>query len=84
MPSFTFKSMHHNHYKSFITEFMLKKGFLATNTIYISIAHTPEIVSSYIEAIDEALKIVSTVFPHNTLYNEMSFSDGSEGFKRMN
>lgn len=84
MPSFTFKSRHHNHYKSFITEFMLKEGFLATNTVYICIAHTPDKVSSYIKALEKALKIISDVFPDKTLHHQMAFSDASEGFKRMN
>lgn len=84
MPSFFFKSKHNNHYKSFITEFMLKEGFLATNTVYVSIAHTPEKLASYIQALEKALKIISNVFPHKTLYDQMKYSDASEGFKRMN
>ncbi|MDC1141337.1 aminotransferase class III-fold pyridoxal phosphate-dependent enzyme [Gammaproteobacteria bacterium] len=84
MPNFVFKSMHNNHYKSFITEFMLKEGFLATNTVYISTAHTPDKVSSYIEALEKAFKIISDVFPGKTLHDQMEFSDASEGFKRMN
>jgi len=84
MPSFTFKSIHHNHYKSFITEFMLNEGFLATNTVYISTAHTSKKVSSYLKALEKALKIISNAFPNKSLYDQMNFSDASEGFKRMN
>jgi glutamate-1-semialdehyde 2,1-aminomutase len=37
--SFTFKSINSNKYKTLITQEMLKKKYLASNLVYVSIAH---------------------------------------------
>ena len=47
MPMFKFKSQNHNYYKTYITQEMLKKRFLATDTVYVSIAHTETIINKW-------------------------------------
>lgn len=47
-------------YKTFFTQEMLKKGFLASTAIYASYAHTDEIVASYAEAVDEVFELIQT------------------------
>jgi len=39
-------------YKTYITKKMLEKGFLASNSTYTCIAHTPEIIDRYFKALD--------------------------------
>nr|MBA3657621.1 aminotransferase class III-fold pyridoxal phosphate-dependent enzyme [Gemmatimonadaceae bacterium] len=46
-------------YKTLITQEMLKKGFLATTAVYSCIAHTPQVVDSYFEALDPVFALIS-------------------------
>lgn len=69
--------------RTFITQEMLHKGFLATTAFYSSIAHTPEILHSYFEALQ-------TVFSRLALHNPDKLSDAlphgvaASGFTRIN
>ena len=47
MANFYFKSKSNQIFKTFITQEMLKKGYLATNSIYVSTAHGEKIVIKY-------------------------------------
>ena len=58
MPMFKLKNKseeYQNFFKIFITKEMLKKNFLATNTIYLSLAHKNEILNKY-------FKILKNIF----------------------
>ena len=62
MPSltnFTFQSPKHQEYKTFITQEMLKKNFLATNTIYPCTKHNDRFIEMYLDNLDKILKIIS-------------------------
>ena len=39
-------------YKTLITQEMLAKGYLAANSVYVCIEHTPKVVDGYFEALD--------------------------------
>ena len=58
LTNFTFQSSKHQAYKTFITQEMLKKNFLATNTIYPCIKHNDRFVEMYLENLDKILKII--------------------------
>lgn len=45
-------------YKTFYTQEMLKRGYLATTSIYASYAHTDEIVEGYLEAVDDVFGLI--------------------------
>ena len=45
-------------YKTFITQEMLKKGFLATNSVYVSMSHTKNTVNKYLSHLDEIFRII--------------------------
>ena len=40
-------------YKTFVTQEMLKRGYLASNSFYTSNAHSPEIIAKYLDEIGE-------------------------------
>ena len=44
IPKFSFNSKNDLAYKTFITQEMLKRGYLATNSIYVSTAHSEKII----------------------------------------
>jgi glutamate-1-semialdehyde aminotransferase len=57
MPVFNFKQKKMNQaYKSFIILEMLKKGFLTSNSLYVSTAHTPYIINKYLKNFSEVIK----------------------------
>jgi glutamate-1-semialdehyde aminotransferase/spore coat polysaccharide biosynthesis protein SpsF (cytidylyltransferase family) len=57
MPVFNFKQKKMNQaYKSFIILEMLKKGFLTSNSLYVSTAHTPHIINKYLKNFSEVIK----------------------------
>ena len=53
IPSFKILSKDSAKYKTFITQEMLKNRILATNTIYISIAHKNEYLKEYTKILDK-------------------------------
>ncbi len=60
MVHFEFKYEEPLVYKTFFTQEMLKRGYLASTAIYVSYAHTDEIVASYIDAVDEVFGLIQT------------------------
>jgi glutamate-1-semialdehyde aminotransferase len=71
-------------YKTFITQEMLKKGFLSSNLIFVSLAHTDEILDSYFDALHYVFSIISEC--ENGIYSIDDLLDGEvchSGFKRL-
>ena len=48
LPSFTFNDPNHLAYKTFITQEMLKKNFIANTSVYVCTEHSQELVDAYI------------------------------------
>ena len=59
LKSFSIKSDNWLKYKTFITQEMLKKGFLASNAFFSCIDHTDEILNKYFVAIEPLFKTIS-------------------------
>jgi glutamate-1-semialdehyde 2,1-aminomutase len=71
-------------YKTIITQEMLNKGYLAGNSVYVSIAHTLEIVDAYFDSLDP---IFSLLREFENGRDPLSFLNGPichGGFKRLN
>ena len=58
LSGFSFTSKSNLKYKTLITQEMLKEGFLAANSIYVSTAHSESILQPYFVMLD---KIFSTI-----------------------
>ncbi len=70
--------------KTFITQEMLKEGYLASNTIYTCMEHTHHILQDYYIALD---KVFSKIAQFNHLSDVTKHIDGNicdSGFKRLN
>ena len=52
------KSQNWIKYKTYITQEMLKSGFLASDTIYFYIAHTDQILKKYINKLEKIFNII--------------------------
>jgi glutamate-1-semialdehyde 2,1-aminomutase len=71
--------------KTFVTQEMLKRGFLAGSSVYSSISHTPEIVASYFSALEEVFSEITQIM--NSAIPVASFLNGPVahvGFQRLN
>ena len=87
LPSLTnlaFKGVNAAAYKTFMTQEMLKRGYLASTSFYACVAHTQEIIDAYFEAL-------SPIFQKIKMCDEglevESLLDGQichSGFKRLN
>ena len=56
---FSFNSKLNLEYKTLITQEMLKKGYLAANSVYVCTEHTPEILNGYTNALDEVFSKIA-------------------------
>lgn len=59
LAGFTFAGPNALAYKTFVTQEMLAKGYLAGNCFYASTEHTPEIVNGYFDTLEGIFRIIS-------------------------
>ncbi|GFI49567.1 3-aminobutyryl-CoA aminotransferase [Lachnospiraceae bacterium] len=72
-------------YKTFITQEMLKKGYLASNAFYASFAHSEEIIDGYLESLREVFsKIQSLRAKGEDVKKYLSGPVCQAGFQRLN
>ena len=57
--NFSIDSSNWLKYKTLITQEMLKRGFLAANSVYVSTAHTEKIIEDYFVYLEELFEIIS-------------------------
>ena len=57
--SFSFRSKNNLLYKTYISQEMLKKGYLASNVVYLNIFHTRKIINDYIKNLDRIFEKIS-------------------------
>ena len=58
LTGFTFQSQGASAYKTLITQELLTKGYLAGNSVYVCIDHTPQVVDDYFAALDPIFALV--------------------------
>ena len=66
----------------FIQE-MLKRGYLAATSVYVSYAHTFGIVDAYLEAVDECFLILSDAINEGTVLKRLQTEVKSDSFNRL-
>ena len=82
---FTFKGDNALAYKTYLTQEMLIKGFLAGTSVYVSTEHTESIVNDFFEKLDPIFKMIGK-FEHEKI-NVKNYLNGEvciSGFKRLN
>ena len=67
----------------FIQE-MLKRGYLAATSVYVSQAHTMRIVEDYLMAADEVFSLIAKAINSDTVKSKLETRVKSETFKRLN
>ena len=84
LPNFYFKSNKHLYFKTYITQEMLKKGFLASNLIFVSISHTDEIIDQYFDHLNNITKILSNYLEEEKKFDLLDDEVCQSEFKRLN
>lgn len=85
LAGFAFQSGEALKYKTFITQEMLKKGYLASTLLYSSMAHSKEIIDGYLSELDGLFNTI-----HQCESGELAIDSLLEGpvchggFKRLN
>lgn len=82
LANFTVNGMDPLATKTFITSRMLDKGYLAGTNLYASLAHTPEILDDYINAL-EPVFIQLGELTDEELVEELPNGTAQSGFKRL-
>jgi glutamate-1-semialdehyde 2,1-aminomutase len=71
-------------YKTLVAQEMLKKGYLAGNSTYACLSHTPAIVSGYLEALDPVFALVRECEEGRSIDALLEGPVCHDGFKRLN
>ena len=71
-------------YKTYITQEMLKNGFLASNSIYVSISHTEKLIDKYFSILDKIFQNISDCENGKNIDILLNSPVSHTGFKRLN
>jgi glutamate-1-semialdehyde 2,1-aminomutase len=84
LTGFTFQSDNALAYKTLITQEMLAKGYLASNSVYVSTEHTQEVVDGYFDALDPLFAIIKECEEGRDVMGLLKGPVCHGGFKRLN
>ena len=69
--------------RTLFTQEMLARGFLASGSVYVSLAHTPRHVRAYLRAVDEVFKLLAQAIREKTVFRRLQGPVAHAGFKRL-
>lgn len=84
LTGFTFSSQKALAYKTLITQEMLKKGYLAGNSVYVCTEHTPQIVDGFFAALDPVFSLIADCEAGRDIHGLLAGPVCHAGFKRLN
>ncbi|MDC0225477.1 aminotransferase class III-fold pyridoxal phosphate-dependent enzyme [Gammaproteobacteria bacterium] len=85
LSTFSFEYERSNLYKTYLTQYMLEKGILAANSIYVSAEHTEENIEVYLSELSEVFKVISKCENQEVdIESLLKTREAFEGFKRLN
>ena len=84
LPSFSFKTKNNLAYKTYISQELLKNGYLFANSFYICTEHTPQVMDNFYNILD---KVFNRLKGFEEGEDVLNFLDGPvchNGFFRLN
>jgi len=81
--TFTFEYENKQELLTLFTQEMLKKGFLAGATVYVSYAHKEEDVERYLSAVDEVFAFIKKAIDEGNVDSLLEGPVAYSGFKRL-
>jgi len=83
IPSFSFKNDKRNILKTFLTQEILRNGFLINNAVYLSIAHDKKIFDKFFKVFDKVLRKIKEN-PISKIKKLLVSKESISGFGRLN
>ena len=83
IPSFEIVSDNSAIYKTIITLEMLKSNFLASNLLYVSLAHTSDIIKDYLSLLDPVFSLIKDLESGRPIESIIDTPIAKTGFKRL-
>jgi glutamate-1-semialdehyde 2,1-aminomutase len=84
LSSFSFNSPNNLAYKTLITQELLKKGFLAGNSIYVCTEHTESLLDNYLVALDKVFAKINQCEQGLDVHTLLEQPVCHAGFQRLN
>ncbi len=85
LSTYSFHSLNGQKYKTYITQEMLSKGFLASTNFYACIAHKENDINQYLEALEAVYTIIADCEKGNKNIDDLLLGPVSHsGFARLN
>ena len=84
LTGFTFESPNALAYKTLISQEMLKKGYLASNCVYVSVAHSEQVINSYFENLSSVFELIKECDNGRDVFSVLDGPICHSGFKRLN
>ena len=85
LTNFIIRSKNWQKYKTYITQEMLKKKFLASNSIYVCVSHNADVINEYFDYLDTIFSsIASCEFENLNIDDLLEGPLSHSGFKRLN
>lgn len=69
--------------QTLFTQEMLDRGYIASGSVYVSLAHTLEIVERYLCAVDETFSILAEALDKNDILQRLKTRPRSDAFQRL-
>ncbi len=84
LTGFTLQSENALAYKTLITQEMLAKGYLASNSVYVCTEHTPDIIDGYFDALNSIFALIKECEEGRDVMGLLKGPICHAGFKRLN
>jgi glutamate-1-semialdehyde 2,1-aminomutase len=84
LTGYSFKGRKSLHYKTLVTQEMLKKGYLTGNTLYICIHHTTSVIDEFIFNLDPIFLLIKECEEGRDINSLLSGPICHSGFERLN
>ena len=84
LSSFRLVSNYSQEYKTYITQEMLKVGYLASNACYLSIAHENQVIDNYLEKLNQIFKKIKNFEKKGNIKEHLEYPLCHTGFQRLN
>ena len=84
IPNFSFKYKNNISYKTFISQEMLKKGFLSSNVIFVCTKHTESAISKYFDLLDTIFYKIKKSEEKGNINELLDGPIAHSGFNRLN
>jgi len=81
--TFVFQYENAQEVKTLYTQEMLKRGYLASSSVYVCYAHTEEYIIDYMNKVDEVFGIIKEAIDQNKILEKLEGPVAHSGFQRL-